>query len=189
MVRAGLGPTPNLSSLPCLPPCVPPDIFPSVCPSSALIPLGFSAGRFTNIVCKALPASYDPSPPATGSPSSASSSSTAAFRAALGAVRSAHLFVTMVGSRGTHAFFMRSQPHTDTGAESGGSGVVEVRPCGWGSEHSQRADLEADALRLQLERGGKLRQGGATRRGGRTHGWVCVQVSCDGLQLPLCARL
>ncbi|GLC56550.1 hypothetical protein PLESTB_001119400 [Pleodorina starrii] len=107
---------------------------------------GFAAGPFTRIVCKALPAPYDSSPPATGTVDP-SSPGAVAFRSALGAVSSAHLFVAAAGSSGAHAFFMNPDP------ARGGAGLVEVRPCGWGTEHAGRADGAQDAMAAQLQRG------------------------------------
>ncbi|GIL77212.1 hypothetical protein Vretimale_3109 [Volvox reticuliferus] len=111
---------------------------------------GFSAGGFTRIICKSLPVSYDTSPPAVG-PISTASPAAAAFLAKVGAVRSAHLFVSMVGSNGAHAFFMDHDP------ANGGAGLVEVRPCRWGSEHASRADGAAEAMAAQLQRDDTIR--------------------------------
>ncbi|GLI59494.1 hypothetical protein VaNZ11_001327, partial [Volvox africanus] len=111
---------------------------------------GFSAGGFTRIICKSLSVSYDTNPPAVG-PISTSSPAAAAFLAKVGAVRSAHLFVSMVGSNGAHAFFMDDNP------ARGGAGLVEVRPCRWGSEYASRADGAAEAMAAQLQRDDAIR--------------------------------
>ncbi|GFR42003.1 hypothetical protein Agub_g2817, partial [Astrephomene gubernaculifera] len=112
---------------------------------------GFSAGPFRRILCKPLPASYDSALPATGSVDLSGPAATALY-GVLGAVRSAHLFISISGSSGAHAFFMQHSSG-EAGAGQSGSGLIEVRPCGWGSAHAGRADGAPDAMMGQLQRG------------------------------------
>ncbi|KAG2493463.1 hypothetical protein HYH03_008280 [Edaphochlamys debaryana] len=107
----------------------------------------FSAAQFKRIVCKLLPRSYDTSPPVTG-PALLSSAGAKAYRDAVAAVRSAHLFVATAGTTVAHAFFM--QPEA-------GAGLIEVRPCGWGTKWSDKSNGDQDSMAVQLGKDDSVR--------------------------------
>ncbi|KXZ46791.1 hypothetical protein GPECTOR_40g525 [Gonium pectorale] len=107
---------------------------------------GFAVGPFKGIQCRLLPRGLDAAPQPAG-PLGSNSPGVQALYQAIGAVRSAHLFVAAVGSSGAHAFFMKPD-------QSGGAGFLELRPCGWGSTHAGEADGGKDAMMAQLQRGG-----------------------------------
>ncbi|KAG2454868.1 hypothetical protein HYH02_000699 [Chlamydomonas schloesseri] len=107
---------------------------------------GFSGGPFKKIVCKALPRAYPDATRPAAAPGSVPSGDPglAALRTQVGAVRAAHLYVAVTGSSGATAFFM--EPNK-------ASGFLEIRPCGWGSTYSDKANNDVDAMENQLRRG------------------------------------